>query len=446
MKKTVCRLVSVAFLLVVPAAALAQTSIDSTSIVRFYQDNRPGFTDRQVAPVTEFLGLDSDKLADGNLSLHFYGWGRLDLDKKSFNDERADGNLTYGYLQYRFKPANAQIKAGRFFVNEGIVNEQVDGLGVHTDLPYGFGVTTFGGATVHTAHLPGENNDGKGEALYGGRLNYRYGGMLELGLSGVYETKAHPLSNVNNVALLNGGFFGDHRLIGGDIWLSPVRMVEVMGHTSYNTETSGVAEHTYLLNVKPIKHLVLTGEFNEHRERNFFFSSVMFSSLLSNLNEKSRSVGGMASYEVGKGVELTGDYKHYTRDIGNADRMGGDLRLNMKDNTVRSGLSYHYLRAGSEFAIIPANTTSSSYQEVRGWAMHETKGYFASADAIGYFFKERINNKKSAWEVIGSLGYHITPALALSGDLSYGKNPQFIDDLKGLVRLTYNYTAKGGAK
>ena len=80
--------------------------------------------------------------------------------------------------------------------------------------------------------------------------------------------------------------------------------------------------------------------------------------------------------------------------------------------------------------------------------MHDTKGYFASLDAIGYFFKERINNVSNAWEVIGSLGYHLTPALALSGDLSYGKNPQFTDDLRGLIRLTYNmnYTGKGDAK
>lgn len=448
MKKNVCRLLSAMLLLAAPAAALADTSVTSTTMFRFFQDDRPGFAKKTLAPATQFLGIDADKLGDGNLSLHLYGWGRLDLADKSFNNDQADGSLTYGYLKYRFKPANAQVRAGRFFVNEGIVNEQVDGLSARTDLPLGFGISAFGGATVHTAHFVGENTDGKGDAIYGGRINYRYGGMLELGLSGVYETKAPNLTNPANIALLNGAKLGDHRLIGGDIWLSPIRMVEIMGHTSYNTETEGVAEHTYLLNVKPLKDLVLTGEFNEHRERNFFYSSIIFASMLNNLNEKSRSTGASASYGVFKGVELAADYKHYTRDIGNADRMGGDLRFTLLNNTVRSGLGYHYLRAGSGFAVIPSSTASASFQELRGYAMHDTKGYFASVDAIGYFFKQRINNVRSAWEVSTSLGYHLTPALALSGDISYGKNPQFNDDLKGLLRLTYNmnYTGKGDAK
>lgn len=448
MKKTVCHLLSAVFFLALPAATLAETSINSTTIFRFYQDDRPGFEKKQLAPVTQFLSVDMDKLADGNLSAHLYGWGRLDLADKSFDNNQADGSLTYGYLKYRFKQANAQARAGRFFVSEGIVNEQVDGLSVRTDLPLGFGISAFGGATVHTADLPGEDTDGKGDGISGGRLFYRYGGMLELGVSGVYESAAPTLSNPRNIALINGAKLGDHRLIGGDIWLSPVRMVELMGHTSYNTETSGVAEHSYLLNVKPYKDLVLSAEYNEQREQDYYFSSAIFASLIENLNDKSRTTGVSASYGVAKGVQLAADYRHYSRDMGSADRMGGELRCTQLDNTLRSGISYHYLKAGAEFAVIPSSTDSSSFQELRAYTMHDTKSYFAALDAIGYFFKERINDEKTAWEVSSSLGYHLTPALALSGDLSYGKNPQYSDDLKGLVRLTYNmtYTGKGDAK
>ena len=45
-----------------------------------------------------------------------------------------------------------------------------------------------------------------------------------------------------------------------------------MGHTSYNTVTKGVAEHSYLMNIKPLQHLVLTGEYNDHREQNYFYT------------------------------------------------------------------------------------------------------------------------------------------------------------------------------
>jgi hypothetical protein len=80
--------------------------------------------------------------------------------------------------------------------------------------------------------------------------------------------------------------------------------------------------------------------------------------------------------------------------------------------------------------------------------MRDTKSYFGAVDVLGQFFKNDIYSESSAWEAIASLGYHITPALALSGDISYGKNPQFTEEVKGLLRLTYNmtYNGSGGKK
>lgn len=433
MKKIFSRLFAVAYLLALPCTLFgADISVDSTSMLRFERRDINGASRQDLFPATQFLGLDLEKLGDGNLSAHIYGWGRADLGDKSFNNDRYNGSITYGYLQYRFKEANADIRAGRFFVHEGIVNEHVDGAGFHTDLPFGFGVSAFGGATVRTAHLFGETSDGKGDALFGGRLNYRYKGLLELGLSGVYEGNAPALKNFSN---------GNHRLIGGDIWLSPHRMVELFGHSSYNPETERMAEHSYLLNIKPLKGLVLTGDFNEQNDRSNQFSWSMFSGASLNPADKSRSIGAGASYEIGKGVELTADYKHYTREIGNADRFGGNARFSLLKNELRCGLGYHYLRASSGFAI--SGTPSASYHELRGYVMHDTKTYFAALDALGFIFKEKIYDERTAWEVMGSLGYRITAALALSGDVSYGRNPEFSEDFKGLLRLTYNMTFNG---
>ena len=446
MKIPIVRLLPVCLFLTLPVSAFsAEISVDSTSLLRFEQ--RDGGSSKQtLLPATQFLGLDVDKLADGNLSLHFSGWGRYDLADKSFNDDRAGGSLTYGYLQYRCKYSNADLRAGRFFVHEGIINEQVDGVSARTELPLGFGLSAFGGATVHTKHLFGENSDGKGDGIFGGRVNYRYKGVLELGASGLYETKAPTLNSTLDDGVTRRYTNGNRRLVGGDVWFSPHKSVEIMGHTSYNTETSGVAENTYLMNVKPLKHLVLTGEYNEHRERNFFYSWAMFSGAGLNPSERSRSLGGSASYEFSKALEAAADYKHYTRDIGNADRFGADVKLSFLDHSVRSGLGYHYLRASQGFAI--SGTESASYHELRAYVMHDTKTYFAALDVIDYIFNKKVFNEKSAWEAMASLGYHITPALAVSGDFSYGRNPEFTEEIKGLVRLTYNMTfdSKGGKK
>jgi len=438
MKKTVCCLLSAATLLVLPAVSTAaETSVDSTTIVRIEQRDVSGSTKEDILPVTQFLGLDADKLGDGNLSLHFYGWGRYDLADKSFNDDRVAGSLTYGFLQYRFKEANADVKLGRFTTREGIVVEQLDGLSLRSDLPYGFGISAFSGATVHTRHLFGENSDGKGDALAGGRVNYRYKGMLELGLSGAYESKAPTLVNFTN---------GDHRLVGGDIWLSPHRMVSVMGHTSYNPETGQIAEHSYLLNLKPLKELQLSAEFNEQHDRSYFFAWTMFSGATLNPADKSRSIGTSASYAVSKALELVADYKHYARELGSADRFGANLRQSFLDNSLRGGVAYHYLSASDGFAI--TGTPSASYHEARAYLMQDTKSYFGALDVVDYIFAKKIFNEESAWEVIASAGYHFTPALALSGDFSYGRNPQFTEEVRGLIRLTYNmtYTGKGASK
>lgn len=446
MKLTCTRLISACFLLALPGVALsAEVSVDATTVLRAEQRVGQGFAKKDYLPATQYLGLDVDKMADGNLSLHVFGWGRYDIRDKSFNDERGAGSLNYGYLQYRFNRA-ADIRLGRMFIHEGVVNEHIDGLSLRSELPYGFGVSAFGGANVHTEKLFNENTDGKGDGIFGGRLSYRYKGILELGGSGVYETKAPALTST----LPDGTpryASGNRRLVGGDVWFSPVKMVEAIGHTSYNTETKGIAEHTYLLNVKPVRHLVLTGEYNEHRERNNLYSWTMYSGAGLDPSEKSRSYGGRASYAIGKNIEIAGDYKHYKRNIGTADRFGGDVKLSFLGNSFRSGAGYHYLRADKNFAI--TGTESASYHEIRAYALYDANLFFASVDAIDYMFKEKLYNEKNAWEASASLGFRFTPELALSGEFSYGRNPMFTEEIKGLARLTYNMTpaaAKGGMK
>jgi len=438
MKKRYCGFLCCFALFIIPSGVLAaDITVDSATLLGIGKRDISGAAKETLLPATQFLGLTADKLADGNLSLHLYGWGRADLSDRSYNNDRYSGSLTYGYLKYGFTHAGASIRAGRFFVREGIVNEQIDGISARTDLPFGFGLSAFGGATVHTAHISRETSDGKGDTLYGGRANYRYKGMLEIGLSGVYESAAPALATHTA---------GDYRRVGGDIWFTPFTSVDLIGHSSYNPETQKFAEHSYMLTAKPAKQLVLTGKFNQYRDQSYLYAWTMYSASALNPNDKSSSVGLSAAYEINKNFEAVADYTHYTREFGSADRYGGDARVNFSGNTVRGGLGYHYLNAGEDFAI--GANPSASYHELRCYAMQDTKTYFAAVDLLGDFFKEQIYNERSAWEASASLGYHITPALALSGDFSYGRNPQFVEDVKGLLRLTYNmtYTGIGGNK
>lgn len=445
MKKAFSRLLPALFLTALPATVLAAGAVDSTTILSIRQDASVGTSAKTLVPLTEFLSLDLDKLADGNLSAHFYGWADLnfgDRPARIGDNTQADASLTYGYLQYRFPYANAQVRGGRFFISEGILNEQVDGVSARTDLPYGFGISAFGGAPVHTVDVPGFGTDGKGAGIVGGRVHYNKGGIVELGFSGVYESRAASALPFNLA-----GSYGSHRLLGGDLWLAPHRMVQLAGHTSYNPETGRVAEQSYLMQLFPHNALVLSASYDEQHDRSYFNSSIVFAQMLKNLGQESKSYGGSATYQLQKHSSVSVDFKRYQRDIGKAERIGGEFRTSYAENSVRSGAGYHYLRSSADFAIVPTTGASGSYHEARLWTMRDSKSYFASADLIGYFFKEKVANRSSAWEALGSLGYHLTPALALSGDLSYGRNPQYDDELRGLIRLTYNTTTgKGGTK
>src|SRR5665647_727882 len=120
MKKTCCALFcAVSFAATSSGVLAADVTVDSSTLFGIGQRDISGASKETLLPATQFLGITADKLADGNLSLHLYGWGRADLGDKSFNNEASTGSLTYGYLQYRFSKANANIRAGRLFVREG---------------------------------------------------------------------------------------------------------------------------------------------------------------------------------------------------------------------------------------------------------------------------------------------------------------------------------------
>lgn len=423
-----------AIIFLLPSLACAvDWGVNSTTLFRFEQKANPGFPRQTVVPATQFIGVDLDKIGDGNISLHMYGWGRVDLADRSTAEKDTDGDLTYAYLRYRFPKADGEIKAGRFFVREGVAVEQIDGVSVRADILKWFTLSLFGGAPVRLDMT--EKN--KGEYITGGRASFRLPGILELGLSGLHEgrVKLDPVSGITD----------DRQMVGGDIWFSPVRFIELNGHTFYNAATGGLAEHSYLLGIRPLKALSISGAYDEQHFKDFFTYSNIRSLFNPSNGGELKSYGGGVTWVVMAPLEVTADYRRYNRfsDVstdsnGNSNRYGGELRLTMFDKKVRSGLSYHRAEGASGF---------NSYHEARGYGLYDSGRYVASLDAIGQFYKNRIFAKHDAYEVIGSAGYRILPELALSGDLSYGRNPQFSDELRGVLRLTYNYnSANKGAK
>ena len=413
-------------LLLPSVAGAVDVGIDSNTLIRFEQQSFPGFSKQTVVPATEFFGADLDKLGDGNLSLHLYGWGRADLADKSTNEKSTDGDLTYAYLKYRLPRANGQIRAGRFFVTEGIAAEQIDGISARADLCRQFGLSLFGGAPVQLDR----SGKSKGDYIYGGRMNLRLGGMLDLGVSALHE---------GNVTLDTAtGEKRNREMLGGDVWFSPHRMIEVSGHTYYNITTRAIAEHSYLLTLKPVKTVTVTGEYNKDRFKDYFAFSNVPQIFNPNSGDKLESYGGSAAWVIIKPLEVIADYRHFKRDtLGKSDRYGVEARYSLMDNQIRTGGAFHRSRGGDG---------SNSYSEVRAYGTYRGAKYQGSLDGIVQFYDHAIYGKSKAYELIASAGYRIIPDLLISGDISYGENPRLTSELRGLIKVTYNFNSAKGAK
>jgi len=414
-------------LLLMPVLAYgADLGVNGTTLFTFQERNTPGFEKQTIIPATQFLGLDVNKIGNPNLSLHLYGWGRVDLADRS-TDERTNGNFTYGYLRYLFPRANGEIKAGRIFVFEGAGIENIDGVKGRVDLAQGFTLSAYIGAPVR----PDRTRDNTGDFISGGRISYRYPSVLELGASAVYESELTNGQSTN---------VKDYRqLVGGDIWFRPFKIVELTGRSSYNTVTEGFAENSYLLSIKPAAPLTITADYNQYHFKDYFSATNIRSLFNPDTGGDLKYYGGSVTLVIAKPVELTASYRHYDRkQTGTSDRYGGEARFTLLEGKIRSGLSYYR---------VDAPAAVNSYDEVRGYLMYSDTKLMASIDAISDFYDSSINvyGKKTAFEIQGSAGYRLLPYLTLSGDISYSENPLYKDDVRGLVRLTFDYTTSKGA-
>jgi hypothetical protein len=225
-------------------------------------------------------------------------------------------------------------------------------------------------------------------------------------------------------------------------------MVEVTGHTYYNTTTAGITEDSYLLTVKPADMVVMAADYSDENPKDYFSSTNLPSLFNPTESDRFRKYGGLVTVSATKNIELSADYHRYNRKAtGNSNRYGVDLRGHFAENKVRTGLSYHYVD-GAPAAPVAGVTPATDYQEVRGYAMYDAHAYVISMDGIADFYNEKVNGRDTSYEILASAGYRFLPNLLLSSDVSYARNPEYDSEVKGLMKLVYTFTsdAKGAQK
>ena len=446
--------------LICATAGAQDVSVSSTTMAQMYQQNVPGFDKANLLPATEFLAIDATRLGSDRLSLHLFGWGYTDLQDQSTIGGKTGGNLTYAYLQYNFDQANAQIKAGRFTVNQGAGNEQVDGVSARTDLVNGFYVAAFAGTPVIYKNLdsyPQFDVSFQRDFIFGARLAWRIPKTGEIGVSYLQDGTSTPSLNVNDPVDYT------RRQLGVDLKLSPCSYIDFSGRTLFDvakhdnvlpgTDTSNIAEHDYSATLKALASLSFTGTFVERNFHAYYAGSTLPN--LFDMNEKGlfKATGLAATWAPLTDLQIVADVKRTDREeYGTATRGGADFRYNFSKAHILAGAGYHKVIA---FNVVQVDARVPSYSlshsEMRAWAMVENGKFTATLDAIRLHYSAPETNpylygKAFETQLVGSVGYQAASSLKVSGDLSVEDTPLYQRQVMGILKLEYRFgfSFKGG--
>jgi hypothetical protein len=407
------RLTLPVFAMLLPCLSTEASAIDLSGQSATYLQSRQEFDSTRLMPLYEYLNLNADDLGSKNLSFHFGGWYRHDLRNESFG-AKSTGDLQYAYLGYRADTANAFLNLGRVAVNQGVALEPVDGASAGMDLKYGFGISAFGGVPAETAF-----DTRTGDSVYGGRISHEVSGIYSIGVSYLRERNDKT----------------DFRKEEGlDLWFRPFDKIELLGATLYNATTSAVARNAYNLILGPFSILTLRTEFTQIQYKDFFTSTTLSAFQLQpggpvDPDDKLTTIGEEASLAIGALV-FSGDYKKYHYLIeGNANYYGGRLAY-----TGSSGLG-----AGATAHRMDGQTDKLRYYEYRAYAYKRFGKTDVTVDLLTVTYDTEINSVKNAYSASLAGGYALTPALKVGADIEYAKNPFFEKDVRGLVKLIYNF-------
>ncbi len=407
-------------LFLVPTGGYAATLNGTSSTYLMSRETGNG---DNLLPLYEYLDFSVQDLGSESVSVHFGGWLGYDLRDDSFGiDKNKESDLQYGYVSWRRRTDNTVVNVGRVMVFEGVAAERVDGIYARTDLPYGFGISAFGGAPVETnINLPGN------DTIYGGRVSHQSAGLYTIGASYVREDK-------NNDTYRKEG--------GIDLWFRPLGKVEISGKSSFNFQTTGWMEHSYYLMLGPFDKLRVNLEASWINYADYFAATTNNAFKLQpggplDPNEKVNILGPEVFYAINKNWAVSADYKQYEYNIAGSASYYGVKATYMKPKAYNAGLSVHKM---------DGETDRLKYDEYRVYMSKKINKTDIAIDLLDVKYKEAINGVDNAYSATLAAGYELTEKLKLGADVEYAKNPDFDKDVRLFLKLIYQFDTELGKR
>jgi hypothetical protein len=378
---------------------------------------------KNIFPAYEYLRLNmTDNRSDGSgVSFYLGAWGRADLADKSTSN-RTDGELQYGYLTYRDSKNNTAVSIGRQFISEGVAAERIDGLYLRNDFEYGIGASAFFGNSVIT-----EPNYQGGALIYGARVSQTDKKYYTVGLSALKSEHENSSSYREEEGL--------------DLWVRPLKQVDLTGRSTYNSITDGWMENSYALSFSPLSSLKLGADFSRINFKDYL-TSVTTSALSINnpiwsSNERQTAVGTSAAYTGIKSLTVAADYKFYSYDqSGDASYFGGKA----------SYLFPETLLVGGGLHRMEGYVDKLRYTEFRAFAAKKLGHADLNIDFINVHYDKSINGINNSYAITGAAGYEVNRKLKVGADIEFSRNPDFDSEVRALVKATYTFDSKFAAE
>ena len=399
----------------------AETRIQSDTIFRVFERDTATEEDAAVLPIYEYLHFDTGELEDYGVSLHLYGWGRTDLADSGYFEDQTSGDLLFGYLEYRPRTDDYRLlKFGRQHVFEGVANETIDGLRLSGDFGDSFSLSVYGGQPVGLASEQGRS----GDSIVGGRLAHRYSTLYEIGVS--YKTADNDGETAED-------------MLGVDLALFPPADLSLFGFSSYNRESKGWAEHSYELRV-PLGDFMLKPYYRHFSYKDYFATGANavnpFRSLAQS-EEDLTAYGVDALWQLDDSWTFGGKFKQHDYDQFDPAQTYSILAAWQNEEQTQYGVEIGRTAAG--------DVAGNDYTLVRLYGFTEAiAGRFGfdnlSADLLLAQYDEEIYGENSSLFIsFGGGKRFMGEALSvkLSGD--YSQDPNFGDDLRGNLKVSYTY-------
>lgn len=394
-----------------PLSALgASFSGDSTTIVRARKIEE----NRRVLPVYEYLNLSAADIGMQGLSFSVGAWGRLDLNNQSY-DKGRNGDLQYGYLQYRGETANSSAKIGRVTVNEGIAAERIDGIQAGADLVKGFRASAFLGKPVESSP-----DSKSGSFIYGGRLSHRYESLYTLGFSGLQET-------------VSGDSVREE--IGIDLSVNPHSSVSFNGISVYSTLTDEAKETSANLSLGPFENVTINGDISHINYAGYFTPQITTNAFRFNTDalrpdEELMILGGTTTLDFSGKGSISVDYHNYNYEIaGSAYNVGGTAKLKV-GATGLMGAAIHRM-AGDRDRL--------KYTEYRLYAQHTCGAWRMTADLFDVHYKEPVNKVTNTYSAAVAASYTLSAATTVGADIDYFHSPDVSNGLALLAKVQVKF-------